>query len=324
MEIARLERLKLRDVWPHEAHDFTTWLEKNLDVLNQSLPFDLQAETVRREEAAGDFSVDLVIEDADGRLVVVENQLGRSDHDHLGKLLTYLSFLGAKTAIWIVGEPRPEHVSAVSWLNDSLLADFYLFKIEVVRIAVSPAAPVLTLIVGPNQGDDHLQLVKQEISNRDVSRLAFFTQLIEYAATRTKLHSGRSASAGPYLGGSSGFPGIYLNYGVSMHATSVIIWIEKGKDYEKWNQAVYEYLDEHKDSVENAFGDKLEWEAKEKNRSRKLIFRLSRGGWMDPNKWDDAILNTVNSMINLETAVHDFLGPAVSHANEVLVPEVTE
>ena len=82
------------------------------DALNLSLT------SPEREQAAGDFSVDLVAEDESGDPVIVENQLEKSDHDHLGKLLTYLVARGAKTAIWIVCEPRSEHVSVVSWLNE--------------------------------------------------------------------------------------------------------------------------------------------------------------------------------------------------------------
>ena len=113
--IGRLERVPLREVWMHEAHDFTQWLELNIDVLNDAL--DLEIVNVDREQAAGKFSIDLVAEDIHGRQLIIENQLEKSDHDHLGKLITYLTALGAKGAIWIVKDPRPEHVAAVQWLT---------------------------------------------------------------------------------------------------------------------------------------------------------------------------------------------------------------
>ena len=110
--IGKLQRVPLREVWRHEALDFTRWLEDNYDVLNDIL--DITLSNVEREQAAGAFNVDLVAEDGSGSLVVIENQLEKSDHDHLGKLITYLTALEARTAIWIVSEPRPEHVRAIS------------------------------------------------------------------------------------------------------------------------------------------------------------------------------------------------------------------
>jgi hypothetical protein len=122
--VGKLTRVPLREVWPHEALDFTRWLQVNLDVLSEHLPVALTS--AEREQSAGAFSVDLVAEDADGNVVVIENQLERSDHDHLGKMITYLAAFEAKRAIWIVADPRPEHVRAVSWLNDASPADFHL------------------------------------------------------------------------------------------------------------------------------------------------------------------------------------------------------
>lgn len=120
--IGRLQRVALREVWKHEAQDFTQWLQNNIEVLNETLDFNLTG--ADRERAAGDFSVDLVAEDEDGGTVVIENQLEKSNHDHLGKLITYLTAIGAKTAIWIVSDPRPEHVAAIGWLNSSAAPSF--------------------------------------------------------------------------------------------------------------------------------------------------------------------------------------------------------
>ena len=131
----------LRKVWPNEARDFTTWLERNIDVLNDAI--DLSLSNVRREQAVGDFSVDLVAEDEVGNLVIIENQLAQSDHKHLGQVITYLTVQEAKAAIWIVKEARPEHIKAISWLNESSSASFYLIKI-------GDSEPLLTVIVDPS------------------------------------------------------------------------------------------------------------------------------------------------------------------------------
>ena len=318
MDIARLRRLELRKVWPHEALDFTTWLEKNIDLLNESLPFDLQEETVRREHAAGSFSVDLVVEDANGNMVVIENQLEKSDHNHLGKVLTYLSSLDAKTAIWIVAEPRPEHVSAVSWLNESGLAAFYLYKIEVVQIGDSAAAPVLTLIVGPSESADEIASVKQEKSDRDIARRNFYTKLLAIAETKTKLFSGRTGTSGPYLGTTCGHPGINLVFGVTMHGTAAILWIERGANWGEWNKSVYKDLEDHSAEIEATLGMKAEWQAEEANRSRKIILRLEDGGWMDESSWEKVGETTVSLLLKLQEAVQEHLQAAVNFADEMM------
>ena len=124
--IGKVRTVPLRDVWPHEAHDFTIWLEQNCDRLSKRLGIKL--ENVRREQAAGSFSVDLVAESEDGKVVVIENQLERTNHDHLGKLITYLAMRQAEIAVWIVSEVRHEHAQAISKLNEGNIGDFYLVK----------------------------------------------------------------------------------------------------------------------------------------------------------------------------------------------------
>ncbi len=121
--IGRLEKVDIRRVWPTEP-EFTKWLEQNPDLLGETLGIPIGSLT--REQSAGDFYVDLLGEDGSGRKLVVENQFGRSDHDHLGKVLTYLAAFEASAAVWVVETPRAEHVRAFTWLNDSSSASFYL------------------------------------------------------------------------------------------------------------------------------------------------------------------------------------------------------
>src|SRR5947208_1510073 len=176
-QIGKLERVSLREVWKHEAKDFTQWLQENIDVLNSAL--DLNLVNVDRERETGDFSIDLVAEDEGGGTVIIENQLEKSNHDHLGKLITYLTAMSAKAAIWIVSDPRPEHVAAVAWLNESSSGAFYMVKVEAVRIGGSPAAPLFTVIVGPSEETKDVGQTKKEIAERYSIRRRWWTELIE-------------------------------------------------------------------------------------------------------------------------------------------------
>ena len=92
--IGKIKRVHLREVWKHEAKDFTTWLQDNIEILNDVL--DISLSSAEREQSAGAFSIDLVAEEDGGNLVVIENQLEKSNHDHLGKIITYLTSIGAK------------------------------------------------------------------------------------------------------------------------------------------------------------------------------------------------------------------------------------
>ena len=202
-EIGRLERVELRQVWLYEASGFTKWLQENIDVLNVALGLTLV--NVEREQSAGDFSIDLVAEDEAGGKVIIENQLEKSDHDHLGKLITYLTAMEAKSAVWIVAKPRPEHVAAIAWLNDSSSADFYLVKVEAVKIGQSPPAPLLTLIVGPSAESEGVSRSKQQFAERYDTRLRWWSALV--AHPDAKLHKHITPGRYSWIGTSSGIRG---------------------------------------------------------------------------------------------------------------------
>ena len=315
MEIQRIQRVNIREVWPHEARDFTTWLAENIDILDDDLASGIDPESVRREQSAGSFAVDLVAEDQNGETVVIEDQLGRSDHDHLGKLLTYIAAFDTDVAIWIVGDPRPEQVKAVTWINDSGQLSAYMFKMQAIRIGNSLPAPLVTLIVGPPESAKEVVASRQETSERRQSRRSFFEALLEYANSRTDLHSRVSAQSGPYVSTSSGHRGVALVYGVRKGGTSVIVWIDRQDAPAEWHDALFNYLHKRKEEIEESFGGELIWEAKETNRSRKVLALLESGGWADPETWPSAIETTVGRMIQLEQAIRPLIADAVREAD---------
>ena len=143
--IGKIEKVPLREVWKKEAKDFTSWLFDNIEVLGEELDINLTA--VKKEKGVGSFSADILAENESGQRVLIENQLEKTNHEHLGKILTYVSNLDAKIAIWLSSSPRPEHERAIEWLNESGVGvDFYLVMIEAYRIGKSEPAPKFTII----------------------------------------------------------------------------------------------------------------------------------------------------------------------------------
>ena len=152
MSLGTLEEITdLRSVWPHEAHNFTPWLAENINELSNTIGIDIMIEET--ESSVGDFNVDLFAIDADtGKRIIIENQLEETDHDHLGKLITYASGKGADLVIWLVKKARPEHRAAIEWLNNHTDEDigFILCEVKLYRIGDSRPAPKFEIIEQPN------------------------------------------------------------------------------------------------------------------------------------------------------------------------------
>lgn len=164
--ISRLQFIHVREAFKHEALDLTQWLAENIDVLAERIglsPLIIE----EREKQVGSFRADLVCRDIHGNRVIIENQLEKSDHKHLGQILVYLANLEANTAIWITPEIRPEHEMAISALN-KVGYEIYLVKLEAIRVDSSSLAPLFTLIskmrAVPDQGHSKSDVKVEELT----------------------------------------------------------------------------------------------------------------------------------------------------------------
>ena len=303
--VQKITRIPLREAFKHEAYDFTKWLEENLDVLNDTL--DITLSNAEREASAGDFSVDLVAEDEAGGKVIIENQLEKSNHDHLGKVITYLVAMEAHTAIWIVSDPRPEHVSAITWLNESSTASFYLLKMEAIKIGNSDPAPLLTLIVGPSESTKAVGKAKHEFAERYDVRKSFWKTLLDTAKLKTRLHSGLSPSRYGWIGTGAGKSGISYNYVVWEHESAVELYIDRGKDADEENKAIFDNLYAKKEEIEAQAGVKFDWQRLDNKRACRIRKAFAVGGFKDESQWSEIINTTVDGMIKLEFALKPYV-----------------
>lgn len=306
MDIGRIDRVPLRDVWPHEARDFTTWLECNLDLLGDLL--GLQFSEALREASAGDFSVDLVAEDDAGNTIVIENQFGRSNHDHLGKVLTYLAMREAHGAVWVVEEPRPEHVRAVSWLNDSSSGRFYLVKIEAVRIGDSLPAPLMTLIVGPSEASGAIARVKKEDEERDRALAGFWAGLVALASEAGHVAADTPLPRTNWLPVPSGTRGLIYYYVIRRDYPRIELAIDRGRtspEIAGENRGILGQLREREAEIASAMaGLPVEWESGENRHVSKVCVRLRTGGHRSPaEEWPAIQAAMVGAMALLRSAL---------------------
>ena len=158
VQFGELKEVLLREVWGHEAHDFTPWLAANIERLGKAIgiPMDLEGTEVAVEQ----FSADIVARNPeDGSRVLIENQLECSDHTHLGQILAYLAGVQAHIVIWVAGDFTEAHRSAIRWLNDHTVEPFAFFavRVRVVKIVDSPLVPLFEVLERPSAWDRKLR-----------------------------------------------------------------------------------------------------------------------------------------------------------------------
>ncbi len=180
MNIEKIKKVNIRGVWPHEAHNFTPWLaeQENIKILGEEL--DLKLEVVGTEIKVGKFSVDILCTDIESEDVnnpnniIIENQYGKTDHDHLGKLITYGAGLEARVIIWIMEEVRDEHRSAIAWLNNHMPdIDFFLVSIEVWQIGDSAYGPKFNVLEKPDEWTRTTKKIRSKLQFSDMQQLRF-------------------------------------------------------------------------------------------------------------------------------------------------------
>src|SRR6516162_2461120 len=210
--LGRLKRVELRDIWLSEASDFTPWLarKENLDILGETLGIDLEVEA--QEKAVGPFRADILCKDiATDNWVLIENQLERTDHTHLGQLLTYASGLDAVTIVWIAARFTEEHRSTLDWLNRITNESFRFFGLEVElwRIGDSPPAPKFNIVSKPNDWSQSVAQAARAIDDAELSE----TRIMQRAYW-TAFDKVLSALGGPIRGGKKPQPQSWMNYSI--------------------------------------------------------------------------------------------------------------
>lgn len=186
--IGKIEKVDLRGIWPHEANDFTRWLATDAGLQLLADAIGLELEEAEAESSVGAFSVDILAKEAgNGQTVVIENQLEDTNHDHLGKLVTYAAGTGASYAIWIVKHAREEHQKAIEWLNSHTDMDigFFLVEIEAIKIGESLPAPMFNIVEKPNDWAKATK-VSSTVSDTQKLYLQYWTRYSEYVHENPK------------------------------------------------------------------------------------------------------------------------------------------
>lgn len=264
--LGRLERVDLRDIWISEATDFTPWLARpeNLAILGETLGIDLELEA--QERSVGPFRADILCKDnGTNGWVLIENQLERTDHGHLGQLLTYASGLEAVTIVWIAARFTEEHRSTLDWLNRITDDSFRFFGLEVElwRIGNSPAAPKFNIVSKPNDWSHSVAQAARAIDDTELSERRVLQR--EYWAA---LNLVLNAERGPVSGNRKPQPQSWMAYPIGRTAFWLATVMMRQKNQVRSElyisgvqaKALLTLLRQEKDSIEGEIGYPLEWE----------------------------------------------------------------
>jgi hypothetical protein len=295
--IGNLESVPIRKVWADEARDFTPWLAENTDRLSEALGMDLELEGT--EIGVGRFSADIVLRDAStGLRVVVENMINETDHDHLGKIITYAAGLEATYAVLIAEKFRPEHRSALQWLNvhSTESAGFFGVTLKVWQIGDSAYAPQLDVVVEPDGWVREVRAASTDaLSGAPLHHRDFWN---EFIPEFHEAHPGWSRARTPPKVNWMWFPAgrTGMAYSVSFcrpdkrYQFRLELYIDTG-DTEGTAQ-VFSALVKRRNEIEKIFGESLEWEPLGDRRASRIasyyrddVRVREREKWPSLRKW---------------------------------------
>lgn len=268
----KLNKVGLREIWPHEASDFTPWLAENIEELGKALGMDL--ELIEQEAGVGDFALDILAKDlGSSKSVIIENQLTQTDHDHLGKLLTYAAGFDASIVIWVSESVREEHRQAMDWLNQRTdnETSFFGVVVEIIKIDNSKPAFNFKLVASPNEWlkNKKRQTQRNLASTKGEKYRNYFQSLIDTLRDAHRFTSAKAGQPQNWYSFSSGVSG--LTYGANFSQggkARTELYIDLG-DQEK-NKYVFDQLSNMKDELEGSLGEPLSWERLDNKRASRL------------------------------------------------------
>ena len=268
--IGKIKELELRKVWPHEAADFTPWLEAHPEELGEILGLELE---FIREQSVGQFSLDLFGRDkSSNTIVIVENQLEKSNHSHLGQLLTYAGGYDPSYIVWIASEIRSEHKAALDWLNSVTNSETFFFGIEVkaIQIGDSLPAPLLDVVVQPNTWSKRAHDSKAAAisSDRNKAYLDFWQHLLSDFAEEFPGLKNKKPQPQQWLSTSSGISNLQLNLVFTTQGLRAEFYF--GSSDEEENSRRFELVKERQSSIEAKAGRELVWEPLDGKKSSRV------------------------------------------------------
>ena len=285
--LSKLRRVPLREAWKHEAGDFTPWLaeQENLNTLAEALGLS-ELELVATEHFVGDFKLDILCTDGEDQ-VIIENQLEKTNHSHLGQLIAYAAGVGARKVIWVAASFRPEHSAALQFLNENTTEElsFFAVEVELWKIGDSPLAPKFEVVVKPNYwvkfGREQARAATSSSTIKEL-QMRFWLALIEQLKAAAPGMRPQKPRPQHWLNLSVGKAG--FNLAVTANTRNERIGVELyfyGSDSKK----NFANLELNKNEIETDLGFELDWQELPDAKACRVASWYPDASLVDESRW---------------------------------------
>lgn len=307
MKLGKLQELDIRKVWAHEQYHFSKWLaeEENIQELGDTL--NLSLTDVETEKFVGKYRCDIICKDEiTGKSVLIENQLEPTNHEHLGKIITYASGLDAAVVIWIVASANSEHASAIEWLNkhtDEELS-FFLIEVHAYTIGDSDPAPMFKIIEQPN---DFAKSVKEysrkgEMNESQTRRLEFWNQFNDVVEERGKPFNKRKATTDHWYSVAVGSSQCYISIDLvnREHKVRVGLWIPDNKE-------LYDKLYLKKEDIEKQVSFDLSWDRLDDKKSSYVCTYIDNLDFNNQDNYFELMNDIIDKVLELRKVLRHYI-----------------
>ena len=307
MKLGKLKEVDIRELWKHEQYDFSEWLskEENIEMLGDEIGLTLTE--INKEVFVGSYRCDLVAKDeTTGIKVIIENQLEATNHDHLGKIITYASGLDANVVIWIVKEAREEHRSAIEWLNNKTTKDilFFLMEIRAYKIGDSLHAPKFVIIEKPNDfvKTANVGMDSGELSKAQAERLSFWNRFNEVLLSRNKPFNARKATTDHWYDVALGTSEAHISITLVNKTNSIGIEV-----YINDNKGLFDKLYSASEEIQNELGFSMDWQRLDNKKPSRIIYYIGGLDFDNHENYGELINEVMDKVVAIRNVFRNHL-----------------
>lgn len=307
MNIGKLKEVDIRNLWKHEQYDFSEWLSQseNIKLLDDVLGLTLT--DITKEAYVGSYRCDIFAKDeSSGIKVIIENQLEASNHDHLGKIITYASGLDAEVIVWIVKQAKEEHRSAIEWLNNNTNSNinFFLIELHAYTIENSIPAPFFEVIEKPNEfiKNSKINGEQDNLNKSQSERLEFWNRFNEILIDRGKPFNVRKATTDHWYDVALGTSEAHVSINLVNKESVVCIDL-----YINDNKELFDSLYLKKDIIENDLGFKLFWDRLDNGKASRIKYNIKGLNYDNHSNYDELMNKVIDTAVKMRDTFKKYI-----------------